>query len=189
MASDIHEKLVEAIRNLDRRGDQLSEPDKELIKNVQKEINEFIPSDEMNPRMIYANSLRDRLKKLYEFYLNERLRRIERIRWEIGPNLPHTIKKLMTDDEIKYFKEYSQMLGNFASNSQIDLSGDVQFPPQNMYINVKANFTKGMEDYPQNPSLYTSDGMVKLDNAEVQCVLRTPIIDNFVRIGVLSIVD
>ena len=189
MASDIHEKLVEAIRNLDRRGDQLSEPDKELIKNVQKEINEFIPSDELNPRMIYANSLRDRLKKLYEFYLNERLRRIERIRWEIGPNLPDAIKKQMTEDEIKYFKEYSQMLGTFACESQIDISGDIEYPPQNMYITVKANFTKSMENYPQNPSLYTTDGTVKLDNTEVQCVLRTPLIDNFVRIGVLSIVD
>ena len=189
MASDIHEKLVEEIRQLERSVDQLPRVNTTLIESIKKELSEFIPSDELNPRMIYANSLRDRLKKLYEFYLNERLRRIENIRWEIGPSLPSSLRMNMTEDEIKYFKEYSQMFGTFASNTQIDLSGDIQYPPQNMYVNVKANFMKGMENYPQNPGLFTAEGTVKLDNAEVQCVVRTPTIDNFVRIGVLSIVD
>ncbi|EKE39355.1 hypothetical protein ENUP19_0252G0087 [Entamoeba nuttalli] len=189
MASIIHEKLVEAIKELDRSGNTLPPPNKELIEQIKEELTGFKESQILNPRMVYANALRQRLKDLYEIYLSERLKRIENIRWEIGTALPVNIRASMTNDEIQYFKQYCKIVGEYSVNSEVDVVSDTLYPPINNYINVRANVTKGMDDLPQNPSIYTTNGLLKLDNSEVQCVLRNSTVDSLIHLGVLSIVD
>ena len=46
MASDIHEKLVEEIRQLERSVDQLPRVNTTLIESIKKELSEFIQNNE-----------------------------------------------------------------------------------------------------------------------------------------------
>lgn len=69
MASVIHEKLVELMKELARSHASIPVPNEELMQMVKEELTGFVESETLNPRMIYANSLRSRLRVLYETYL------------------------------------------------------------------------------------------------------------------------
>ncbi|KAL7722669.1 DNA replication complex GINS protein PSF1 [Entamoeba marina] len=189
MASTIHEKMVEALKELKRTDATLPPPNIALIEKVKAELNGFVMSDSLSPAMVYANSLLLRLRHCYEAYLTERLKRVERIRWEIGSTLPNNIIINMMPDEVKYFKKYCKLIGNFSTETDVEIVADSSHPPYSSYVSVTARPTKSSRNLPHNPSIYTTSGLVKLNNEENQMVIRSPAVDAMIHLGVLQVVE
>lgn len=73
-------------------------------------------------------------------YHYERLKRLKRLRWEYGNNLPREIVKNLSKDEMEWFTKYNDNLFNYMSSLNegkgLDLTLYVT-PPKKLYIQVK----------------------------------------------------
>ncbi|ELP84801.1 hypothetical protein EIN_283370 [Entamoeba invadens IP1] len=186
MSSSTHENLVEAIKELTRCGDALPPANAELIKQVKAELTGFVESSVVNPRMVYALAQRERLHSLFSLYVTERLRRIEKIRWDIGTTIPLSVSVNMTSEEKSYFKKFSSIIGDFSEFIEVDVTTDTNHPPVESTVRVKATITDGMKKLPQAPGIYSMNGFFTLNHDQVQLVERTPTIDALIHIGVLT---
>ena len=69
MASVLHEKLVEALRELDRTRHTLPLYNEALVDGVRAELQGFVPLEETSDAAVFANALSRRLAKLLTAYL------------------------------------------------------------------------------------------------------------------------
>ena len=189
MTTVLCDNLVELIRELSRTEKTLPPPNTKLLKQIKEELEGVENTPDTHPSTIYANALNKRLRLLYRTYLSERIQRIEQIRMEIGSTIPNSVIINMTSDEVKYYKSYCKSISEFEVDQNIDILFDTDKPQVLETVNVIANQTKSMGELSDNASIYTTNGLIKLNSKEVQCVVRTPTVDNLIHLGVLSVVN
>ena len=117
-----------------------------------------------------------------------RLNRIEQIRWEVGSSLPQAVIVNMSDAEVKYFKQYCRLIGTYCTATDRDVLYDDRCPPTGQTLRVTAQAAL-LRDVPFQSSVYTTQGLLKLDAKEVQQVARTPTLDSLVHAGLFKVID
>lgn len=67
------------------------------------------------------------------------MEKLKKIRWQLGAVLPNEVKANISEGELKWFLEYSNILGQYMSklndNKGIDLTL-LKNPPKKLYIQV-----------------------------------------------------
>ena len=107
-----------------------------------------------------------RNKKALMIYLNERVKRIQSLRWTLGIGLPDSISENLSHSERDYFTEYSAILNKYMGkkegiNMNLTLDRD---PPKEHKVQVKCT-----KDYGE---IYTKDGVVDLKKDTVHLLWR-----------------
>ena len=96
---------------------------------------------------------------------NERMRRIERIRWEYGSVLLDAWKQKLSSSEVDYFKGYNEALNKYMRGVGLDLTSDLT-PPKHLNVNVRM-----LEDVGE---IMTAAGVpVKLNKDDAVLLRRT----------------
>eukprot|EP00045_Choanoeca_perplexa_P021599 m.6795 g.6795 ORF g.6795 m.6795 type:complete len:197 (+) comp8601_c0_seq1:61-651(+) len=78
----------------------------------------------------------ERNKRCVMAYLQERLSRLKRYRWELGAALPDHARQHASAYEVDFFKKYSKLLGDHMSQYDLDFSLNL-LPPKEPYITVR----------------------------------------------------
>lgn len=77
-----------------------------------------------------------RNKRCLLAYIYNRGLRIRRLRWQLGAVLPVDIQEKLNVSEKEFFKSYSDLLGSYMTNINLDLTVDTT-PPKDPYIQVR----------------------------------------------------
>ncbi|KPM08655.1 DNA replication complex GINS protein PSF1-like protein [Sarcoptes scabiei] len=97
-------------------------------------------------------------------YHHDRLQKLKKIRWQLGAILPIEIRSNISEDELRWFLNYSKNLSDYMSrlsdNKGIDLSL-MKAPPKKLYIQVRCITEYGRLDLDDGTSVILSkDSMV-----------------------------
>eukprot|EP00126_Sphaerothecum_destruens_P010192 Sdes_comp20685_c0_seq2m16216 len=107
----------------------------------------------------------------------ERMKRLERIRWEYASVLPNHLKqKILCASEVSHFKKYSANLNSYMKSVKIDLTADLN-PPKSLYIEVRCTVDFG--------EIQTENGIVNLTKNS-QHFLRRSDVESLVKQGILQ---
>ncbi|CAM6047100.1 unnamed protein product [Sphagnum compactum] len=77
-----------------------------------------------------------RNKRCLLSYLYNRAQRIQRLRWQLGAVLPEDVRDLLHPSEKEFLKRYSDILGSYMTNVDLDLTVDAT-PPKDPYIKIR----------------------------------------------------
>ncbi|XP_061516113.1 DNA replication complex GINS protein PSF1 isoform X1 [Anopheles gambiae] len=92
------------------------------------------------PLVMYRHNLIKRQKRCVLAYLSNRLFRLKRLRWHVGPILPPEIKSCINDPESAWFNKYSRILAEYMASIHdgygLNLTNDIK-PPKSLYIEVR----------------------------------------------------
>ena len=107
-----------------------------------------------------------RNKKALMIYLNERVKRIQSLRWTLGVGLPDSISENLSHSERDYFTEYSKILNKYMGkkegiNMNLILDRD---PPKEHKVQVRCTKDHGV--------IYFKDGVVDLKKDSVHLLRR-----------------
>jgi GINS complex subunit 1 len=75
-----------------------------------------------------------RNKQIVLVYLNERLKKIRKLRWEMG-SVSGPLKSCLSDEEDEFLRTYSGLLNTYQSSLGVDLTTDIA-PPRDLFIEV-----------------------------------------------------
>ncbi|XP_049293393.1 DNA replication complex GINS protein PSF1-like isoform X1 [Anopheles funestus] len=107
------------------------------------------------PLVMYRHNLIKRQKRCVLAYLANRLFRLKRLRWHVGPILPAEIKACINEPESIWFNKYSRILAEYMASIHdgygLNLTNDIK-PPKSLYIEVRC-----LTDY----------GKFELENGEI----------------------
>eukprot|EP01100_Stratorugosa_tubuloviscum_P010735 TRINITY_DN463_c1_g1_i1.p1 TRINITY_DN463_c1_g1~~TRINITY_DN463_c1_g1_i1.p1 ORF type:complete len:195 (-),score=64.58 TRINITY_DN463_c1_g1_i1:21-605(-) len=79
-----------------------------------------------------------RNKRALLIYMNERINRLQRIRWETRSGvIPEQIRSNVSLVEENFFKCYDQNLSEYMSRIGLDLTADLEQPPKNLFVEVR----------------------------------------------------
>jgi len=87
----------------------------------------------MAPR-VYMLTLA-RLQRCLLAYLRVRMERIEALRWDVAGILPDENKAMLSENELNYAEGFNELLGEFQTAYDLDLTRDFQ-PPEDLYVRV-----------------------------------------------------
>jgi len=107
-----------------------------------------------------------RNKKALMIYLNERMKRIQSLRWTLGVGLPDSISENLSHSERDYFTGYSKILNKYMGkkegiNMNLILDRD---PPKEHKVQVRCTKDHGV--------IYFKDGVVDLKKDSVHLLRR-----------------
>ena len=138
-----------------------------LIGDIQKtgaSLDEAKPDDAASILVHHQAVLRN--KRALLVYMNERMRRVRDLRWEVGAGLPDLVAESLSHAERTFFTEYSALLNKYQGrrhgvglNVTLDKS-----PPEDHKVEVRA-----LEDYGE---IVTRDGSVELTRNSVHLMWR-----------------
>ncbi|KAH7315093.1 hypothetical protein KP509_21G033600 [Ceratopteris richardii] len=77
-----------------------------------------------------------RNKRCLMSYVYNRSQSVQRLRWQLGAVLPADLQDKLNYSEIEFFKNYSELLGSYMTNIDLDLTVD-STPPKDPYIQVR----------------------------------------------------
>ena len=63
------------------------------------------------------------------------MEKLSKLRWETGTVLPHHVKSVLSASEAQFFRDYSQLAGNYMKKTGLNLTEDLQ-PPKNLFVEV-----------------------------------------------------
>lgn len=113
-----------------------------------------------DPEMVVYITLATRNKRIVHAYLNERIQRIKRLRWERG-NLGNDLKEKMSEHEKRFLEKYNLILSDVTD---LDLINDMQEPPFDLMFEVLSLI---------DLSLQTEDGLLNLKKDSTYFIRRT----------------
>lgn len=133
------------------------------------------------PLVTFRHAAINRNKRCLLAYLYNRLQAIKKLRWDYGPVLPDEVKENLCEAEIKWYNNYSNILGSYMRSISdgigINLT-EYQTPPKSLYVEVRC-----LNDY----------GKFELENGEVvmlrinsQHYLPRNEVDQLIRQGILE---
>ena len=106
-----------------------------------------------------------------------RLNKIRNLRWETGVVVPENIRQtILSSNELDYFSEYNEILNEYNSGLDLDLTADL-IPPKDLFIEVLV-----LEDCGE---ILTENGVVNL-NKGARPYLRRSDIEHLIRQGKCS---
>jgi GINS complex subunit 1 len=109
-------------------------------------------------------------------YLQERARRIEAARWEVGRVYPKGMQERMSSTEIEYASAYSGLLERYQREMGLDLTTDMS-PPGDLMIEVRVLKSCG--------EIFTESGPINLERNTMH-YLRRRDIEPFIRKGLVE---
>lgn len=107
-----------------------------------------------------------RNKRALLVYLNERMRRVRALRWEVGTGLPEVVGENLSHSERSFFTQYSALVNKYQGRRGgvgINLTLDPT-PPKDHKVQVRV-----LEDYGE---IVTRDGTVDLSKNTVHLLWR-----------------
>jgi GINS complex subunit 1 len=117
-----------------------------------------------------------RNKRALLVYLNERMNRVKKLRWEVGTGLPANVSSNLSHSERTFFTKYSEVLNEYMREVDLNLTLDLT-PPIHHKIQVRC-----LEDYGE---LFTKDGSVDLKRNTVHLMWREEA-EPLIREGILE---
>jgi len=192
-------KSAQLLRDL-QRARWLPPFNEKVIKEVAEEINndfrEFmsltrmldsdlaedleVPQDTAGGLMLYTD-LMERNKRNILIYLNERLEKIEELRWEIGHMIPEDKLGMLSEAEKVYLYRYNDILDNYMRHyvpeckAGLDLTADVE-APEEMNVQVR------VLDDSVGEILTPDSGVVRLQKG-CQLFLKRTDVEHLIRAG------
>ncbi|XP_035895761.1 DNA replication complex GINS protein PSF1-like isoform X2 [Anopheles stephensi] len=165
MSSD---KGFELIREFERSTDPIPAFNDDGVRSVLEDISKIYQENYAHaitfnetgdrkflPLVMYRHNLIKRQKRCVLAYLANRLHRLKRLRWHVGPILPPEIKGCINEPESVWFNKYSRMLAEYMASIHdgygLNLTNDIK-PPKSLYIEVRC-----LTDY----------GKFELENGEI----------------------
>jgi len=134
----------------------ISKESSALFKNIAKTIEkmkkrqlqdnseEQLLEPKLKSGLILHHQSLKRNKECVLAYLMERLRRIQRVRWEIGSNIPPEVSQNMNIGEKNFFEGYNKLLTDYMSSlNDLDLTANLKHPPKDLSIEVEVLEDKG----------------------------------------------
>lgn len=109
-------------------------------------------------------------------YLYNRLQRIQRYRWEVGPSAASHLAENMSAAETTFLGAYNRLLANYSDAIELDLTAD-PLPPRDLYVEVRVNRDCG--------SVLTDSGPVTLKPGTAHFLKRTDV-EHLIRQGALT---
>ncbi|XP_064623126.1 DNA replication complex GINS protein PSF1-like [Lineus longissimus] len=188
------EKGLELIKELQRTKDttlphynedgvrQVLEEVRALNEKNQEEVVAVAGGEEA---LVYGVALRhgviQRNKRCLLAYVHNRVKQIQKMRWEFGSVLPAEIKNNLCEDEVNWFNSYNKSLANYmrsiGGEGGLDLTQDMK-PPKSLYIEVRCLVDHG--------EFETQDGNVILLKKNSQHFLLRSECENLIRQGILE---
>ena len=108
----------------------------------------------------------------HPLHRNERMRRVERIRWDYGSVLLDTWKNKMSSSEVDYFKGYNEVLNGYMRGVGMDLTADLT-PPKHLHVNLRILADVGEIMTVSGRSLQLNkDDVVMLRRADAEALIR-----------------
>lgn len=107
-----------------------------------------------------------RNKRALLVYLNERMRRVRALRWEVGTGLPEVVSENLSHSERNFFTQYSALVNKYQGRRGgvgINLTLDPT-PPKDHKVQVRV-----LEDYGE---IVTRDGTIDLSKNTVHLLWR-----------------
>lgn len=134
-------------------------------------------SDPIKVTMAYYLECNKRNRRYLLSYLNHRLEKIRRLRWEAGAVLPERIQHdTISSRENDYFINYSKIVGEYMTNIDLDLTSDVE-PPKELLIEIRVKKSCG--------EIMTENGPIKLDKGSTHFLKRSDV-EHLIRQGVIE---
>jgi GINS complex subunit 1 len=129
-------------------------------------------------RVVFETAIRRNRRCLLSYHQN-RLDRIRRLRWEMGPVVPESLLPNLSPSELNFFNDYDKILtdycGNFGERG-IDLTADL-FPQKEVHIQVRVLQDCG--------DIFTDQGAVQLRKGATLFLRRTDAV-HMIRQGLLE---
>ena len=161
--------LVRKLEQVNKKLEQLQKSDTTQEK-IREKAEQIVKTEEERDAIVAAMNTHHhsilRNKKALMIYLNERVKRIQSLRWTLGVGLPDSISENLSHSERDYFTEYSAILNKYMGkkegvNMNLTLDRD---PPKEHKVQVKCT-----KDYGE---IYTKDGVVDLKKDTVHLLWR-----------------
>eukprot|EP00730_Choanoeca_flexa_P017481 TRINITY_DN8430_c0_g1_i1.p1 TRINITY_DN8430_c0_g1~~TRINITY_DN8430_c0_g1_i1.p1 ORF type:complete len:197 (+),score=40.71 TRINITY_DN8430_c0_g1_i1:79-669(+) len=125
---DLIRQVLEEVNAAETRFASVLEQFKDDAKNLE--------DARVSGSLVALHSSIERNKRCVLAYLQERLERLKRYRWELGAALPEHAKQHASAHETTFFTNYSRLLGDHMSHYDLDLSLTL-LPPKEPYITVR----------------------------------------------------
>ncbi|CAI5724677.1 unnamed protein product [Peronospora effusa] len=117
-----------------------------------------------------------RNKRCLIAYVYHRMEKIKALRWETGTIIPDSLAQNLCQREVQLFHQYDQLLTNYMTDFELDLSADLK-PPKDLYVEVRVLRDCG--------EVMTESGVVNL-TAHSQHFLRRVVVEQLIRQGLLE---
>ncbi|RMX68666.1 hypothetical protein KXD40_000892 [Peronospora effusa] len=104
------------------------------------------------------------------------MEKIKALRWETGTIIPDSLAQNLCQREVQLFHQYDQLLTNYMTDFELDLSADLK-PPKDLYVEVRVLRDCG--------EVMTESGVVNL-TAHSQHFLRRVVVEQLIRQGLLE---
>jgi len=131
--------------------------------------------------MTFRHTAYERNKRCVLAYLQNRLERIRRMRWEFGSILPAEIKVNLSSYEYEWFTQYSKCLATYMStigDSGLNLTQDMK-PPKSLYIEVKCLVDFGRFELDTGETvLLKKNGIHLLPRSQCETLIRQGILEH-----------
>eukprot|EP01035_Chromulina_nebulosa_P037766 gene37766-50980_t len=146
------------------------------LEDVYKEYDGNYP-DPVKVYISYFVNCQTRNHRYILSYLNHRLEKIRKLRWETGAVLPDRIKQdTLSLRENDYFINYNTILSDYFSNIGMDLTNDLE-PPKELLIEIRVLKSCG--------ELMTEGGPIRLDVGSTHFLRRVDV-EQLVRQGIVE---
>ena len=76
--------------------------------------------------MVYSHQCLSRNRRYVFAYVDHRLSKIRKLRWETGAVVPDHIAPKLSPRENDYFMEYNELLTEYCNAIQLDLTSDLE---------------------------------------------------------------
>ena len=145
----------------------------EILGEFENNENREYP-DEVKVTLVYYEQAIARNRRYLFSYIYHRLNRIRELRWETGVVVPDKIRQgILSSRELDYFSEYNNILNEYNTSLDLDLTADVM-PPKDLFIEVLV-----LEDC---GDILTENGFVSL-NKGTRPFLRRSDIEHLIKQG------
>ena len=113
--------LVRKLEQVNKKLEQLEESDTTQEK-IREKAEQIVKTEEEKGGILAAMHTHHhsilRNKKALMIYLNERVKRIQSLRWTLGVGLPDSISENLSHSERDYFTEYSAILNKYMGKKE-----------------------------------------------------------------------
>eukprot|EP00128_Syssomonas_multiformis_P009780 Colp12_sorted_trinity150504_noHs@26869 len=143
------QKAIELVRDI-QNAPGIPTYSEDGVRNVIKEINALFDevkkiiradgehSESAVCSIVVHHAAIQRNKQCVLAYLNERMNRIKRLRWEVGSVIPAEMVEDLSPQEQQFFSGYNKLVNKYARTVGIDdMTADLKPPKDNLYVEVR----------------------------------------------------
>ena len=148
-------------------------------QQLSADISSIIRDQEKSLACMTLSSCANRNKRAVLLYLNHRLSKVEKLKWETGGTIPPHFNNQLSSYEQEYYRQYSALIQLYSRKvcKNLDLTADLH-PPKDLFVEVRVNENCGEIVLPES-------GSVSLEKNTMHLLRRTEA-SQLVRQGLLQ---